>query len=333
MANNDFNGAFIKFHFFTGNRRRWFVISIAAAVLGYLGFSLWGGGQEVLAAFIRVGLTGILIALGLSLVNYSLRFLRWQLYLSKLGYPVATLPSALIYIAGFSLTTTPGKAGEILRGVFLKERGISYTSSTAAFVSERLSDLVAIVLLTLLGLAFYPEGEVVTLIGLFAVGLGLLMLSSADLLIPLLQRLDGHTDRLARTSYHLLKLLIEARHCHSPLLLLSSTFISLLAWSAEAYAFYLIVQGMGIDVSIDFAFYVYALSMLVGALSFLPGGLGSAEAVMIGLLIWSGMPEANAVAATIIIRLATLWFAVALGGVALLLGDSVFQKNIFSVKN
>lgn len=43
------------------------------------------------------------------------------------------------------------KAGELLRGIFLKTRGMPYKQSTAAFLSERLSDLVAVVLLAMLG--------------------------------------------------------------------------------------------------------------------------------------------------------------------------------------
>jgi uncharacterized protein (TIRG00374 family) len=65
------------------------------------------------------------------------------------------------------------------------------------------------------------------------------------------------------------------------------------------------------------AVFVYAFGMLVGGLSFLPGGLGSSEAVMIGLLMMHGFPESAAVTATLICRLATLWFAVGLGAVCL----------------
>ena len=58
--------------------------------------------------------------------------------------------------------------------------------------------------------------------------------------------------------------------------------------------------------------------MLAGALSFMPGGLGGAEAVMIALLTLNGVPMPVAVAATVFIRLATLWFAVVIGLVALI---------------
>ena len=72
-----------------------------------------------------------------------------------------------------------------------------------------------------------------------------------------------------------------------------------------------------LHISLEFAVFIYALSMLVGGLSFLPGGLGSAEAVMIALLILKGMAMPTAVAATVFIRLATLWFAVLIGLLAL----------------
>lgn len=302
--------------------------SIAVAALGYLAFSLWGGWHEVLVAFGTVGMAGLLVALALSLVNYSLRFVRWQLYLSALGYSMPTVPSGLIYIAGFALTTTPGKAGEMLRGVFLKGRGMPYTYSTAAFLSERLSDLVAIVLLSLMGISLHPQGGITLLVGVMGVSIGLLLLSRKNWLRALAERVSQRTGRVARIIHRLLLLLLEACCCHTPRLLFFATTLSLCAWSAEAYAFHLILHWMGTEVSLPFAFSVYALSMLAGALSFLPGGLGSAEAVMVGLLIWSGMPEAQAVAATVIIRLATLWFAVALGGLALLLGGRTLKGGI-----
>ncbi len=72
----------------SGWRYRAVVYSVVLSALGYLGFSLWGGWREVTAAVGQVGLVGILIALSLSLVNYGLRFLRWQAYLGAVGHAV-----------------------------------------------------------------------------------------------------------------------------------------------------------------------------------------------------------------------------------------------------
>jgi uncharacterized protein (TIRG00374 family) len=91
-----------------------------------------------------------------------------------------------------------------------------------------------------------------------------------------------------------------------------------LAWGAEGMALYWMLGWLGIPLDLVAALFVYAISMIAGALSFLPGGLGGAEGTMIGLLLASGAPQGQAVAATVLIRLTTLWFAVGLGLVALL---------------
>jgi uncharacterized protein (TIRG00374 family) len=96
-----------------------------------------------------------------------------------------------------------------------------------------------------------------------------------------------------------------------------ATALSLVAWGAEAFAFHLMLDWLGLQVDVAFAVFVYAAAMLAGALSFLPGGLGGAEATMVSLLLWLGQPQAPAVAATVLIRLTTLWFAVVLGLLAL----------------
>ncbi|AUM01054.1 hypothetical protein B4966_13510 [Rhodocyclaceae bacterium] len=300
---------------------RWLAITVALAALGYLGFSLWAGWQGIWRAISTVGVEGILIALVLSLLNYALRFLRWQKFLAALGHPMPAIFSGVIYVAGFALTTTPGKAGELLRAVFLRRHGIPYAHTMAAFVSERLSDSIAILLLAMLGFAIHPHGSVILVIGLLAIRLAIGLLTRAHLLSPWVQRHTGSKPVSSRVLHQLSEVLVKTRQCHTPVLLATATALSLPAWAAESYAFYLILTWMGQQVSLLYACSVYALSLLAGAISFLPGGLGGAEAAMVGLLLLSGVPEVEAIAATLIIRLVTLWFAVALGAIALMLGD------------
>lgn len=293
-------------------------LSVVASAVGYLLFSLWAGWQPVSHAVLAVGLGGTLLALGMSLVNYGLRFLRWQTYLKLMGHPLAWAPSWRIYLAGFALTTTPGKAGEALRGVLLKAHGVAWPTSFAAFFSERLSDLFAVVLLTLCGLSLYPQARPLIFLGLGLVGVGLLVLSQARLLVWLNARLATQPGCWARLLGTPVQVLMQAQRCHRPAVLAWTTALSVMAWSAEAMAFHWILGWMGADVPLAFAMFVYALAMLAGAISFMPGGLGGTEAVMVGLLVWKGMPGADAVAATVLIRLATLWFAVGLGALMLM---------------
>lgn len=303
--------------YLSGWRYRAVILSVVLSALGYLGFSLWGGWQAVSDAVVKVGVAGICIALFMSSVNYGLRFMRWQSYLRAVGHPIQWSPSLQIYLAGFALTTTPGKAGEALRGVLLKPLGVPYPQSFAAFFSERLSDLFGVVLLSLFGLSLYPDARPMIAVGVLLVLVGFIVLSQRRLIEWLASWIPGRNGKVIGLIKHLFHVLLQAQRCHRPGLLLSATVLSVLAWSAEALAFYWILQWMGADIPLTFAIFVYAMAMLAGAISFMPGGLGGAEAVMVGLLVWKGMPSADAIAATVLIRLATLWYAVAVGGVLL----------------
>lgn len=304
-----------------GWQRRAAIWSVALAAAAYLIVALWSGWHEVATAATKVGLVGGLVALGLSLANYALRFVRWQFYLRAMDHKIAHGPSLQIYVAGFALTTTPGKAGEALRGVLLLRWGVPFAKSLAAFLSERLSDLVAVVALTLVGLTTYPATQPMIALGTAAIGAVLLVISNKTVLSRLRAVAQG-PSRWRSLLRQLSEVLLQARRCHSPQLLAVATSLSLVAWAAEAWAFYLILHWMGLAVPIEFAVFVYAVSMLAGALSFMPGGLGGAEVAMVALLVMSGVSGAEAIAATVLIRLATLWFAVALGAVALMTTDT-----------
>lgn len=302
----------------SGWQYRVVILSVVLSAIGYLCFFLWGGWEAVISAVAKVGVAGIVIALLMSTLNYGLRFMRWQGYLKAFGHIVPWRPSLRIYLAGFALTTTPGKAGEALRGVLLKRWGVPFPQSFAAFFSERLSDLLAVVLLALLGLTLYPDGRLIVVIGVSLVVISLLVLSQRSLIERIAALVPAQSGKLTGLLHHLIQVLLEAQRCHRLGMLVASTLLSLLAWGAEAIAFYWVLNWMGADIPLAFAVFVYALSMLAGALSFMPGGLGGAEAVMVSLLVWKGMLSADAIAATILIRLATLWFAVGVGAVELM---------------
>ncbi|WP_282349057.1 lysylphosphatidylglycerol synthase transmembrane domain-containing protein [Pseudomonas sp. PS01301] len=303
--------------YLTGWRLKALILSVVGSALGYLGFSLWAGGAEILKAVSNVGLGGLLLALSMSCLNYALRFSRWQLYLKVLGEKVGAKDSFEIYIAGFALTTTPGKAGEALRGVFLKPLGVGYDKSFAVFISERLSDLCGVVALALLGISMYPQARSIVFVVAGIVTIGLAVLTSRTVINWIGVAADKSRGRIKSLLTSLYRMSVAAYDCHRPLVLASALIISIFAWGAEALAFYWILEFMGADIPLQIAIFIYALAMLAGAVSFMPGGLGGAEAVMVGLLTWKGMPVPDAVAATVLIRLATLWFAVAIGAIML----------------
>jgi uncharacterized protein (TIRG00374 family) len=100
----------------------------------------------------------------------------------------------------------------------------------------------------------------------------------------------------------------------SPLSLLGSVAFAALAWGLEGLAFALCLRVLGftgLGALPEVA--LYAASTVIGALVFLPGGIGLTEASLAGLLVVAGASGTVATTATVLIRLVTLWFPVALG--------------------
>ena len=70
---------------------------------------------------------------------------------------------------------------------------------------------------------------------------------------------------------------------------------------------------MGADIGFFMALAIFTFSTLAGGLTGAPGGVGGAEAAMVALLALEGIPLEVSVPATAIIRITTLWFAIAIG--------------------
>jgi uncharacterized protein (TIRG00374 family) len=302
----------------SGWRFRALLLIVLLSALGYLAFSLWGGWHEVVAAIVRIGFIGTAFALALSLVNYGVRFIRWQKYLELLGHRVYMSESLRIYIAGFGLTILPGKMGESIRSVFLKQHGVSYPESLAAFFAEHFTNLIVMLLLVAVGLWVYPQAQPVVMVLAVFILFILVVLQQ----IRWLKAIESFAQnklpaKLGKLAGHAIEIVLHSGRCFSLPMLLYGIALGTVAWGAEGLAFYYIMHTLGSDLSLPVALFIYAFSMLVGALSFLPGGLGGAEATMVALLMLNHVAQPQAVAATVLIRLATLWFAVGLGVIAL----------------
>lgn len=305
-------------HFISGQRFKILLVTVFLSVLGYILFTLWGGWDNVASAVSKVGPKGILVALCLSLVNYGLRFLRWQYFLGVLGHSVPWASSLRIYMSGFSLTTTPGKTGEAIRSIFLKDHGVPFRQTFGAFLAERLSDLLSVTILASVGLWIYPEARPILLIVVAMLAFIFFAVQNH----ALLQWLEKLAKKIFTEKFsHIIEFVLESiysfRSCFSAKVLSTSLCFGITAWVAEAAALFYILHLLGQDISFLTAVFIYGFSLVIGGITLLPGGLGGAEVTMLQLLIMRGVPAPIAVAATLVSRLTTLWFSVFLGLVAL----------------
>lgn len=185
------------------HHRRALALSMGLAALLYLGVVLFADREAVFAALWRISLPVLVALFALSLLNYLLRFWRWQHYIAAFGHFLPWWRHFLYYLAGFTLTVTPAKAGEAVRSLYLYQYGVSYAQSLAALFVERLLDVLAMSLLALLILLARPDyAWLVILAWVLTVPLGWLITRTwlPDKLRVLGQgyRYGHQCDRLAR---------------------------------------------------------------------------------------------------------------------------------------
>lgn len=300
----------------TGARR--LLIGIALGVAVFAGMSIYADLGELGDRLAGFGWWAFAAALGLALCNYALRFVRWSLYLRRAELTVPAGSSALIFVSGFALSVTPGKLGELIKSYLLRaEHQIPLARSAPVVVAERVTDLLALLVLSLAGVAAYGIAVEAVVAGAAVVGFVLLALAWPRLGHALI-RLVTRPRKLQPLGTRLLEFYDGLVALVHPATLAWSTALAAVAWLCECIGFALIVSAFpGAAVPLGLATLIYAATTIAGALSFLPGGLVVTEAAMTGLLVSSGIDEPSAAAATILTRLATLWFAVALGVVAM----------------
>ncbi|MDB4990200.1 MAG: Integral rane protein [Myxococcaceae bacterium] len=271
------------------------------------------------------------IALSLVLGNYALRFMRWQYLLHRIGVVVPTLTSALVFLAGFIMSVTPGKMGEVYKSLLLSEyRGISIPRTASVVVAERLLDLVALVFLVSLGSTAFEHGRAVAVVGGAVVALivlGCTVRSIGEFGL-------GRLEQLRFTARFVPKLreAYDALHALTrPAPFFVGGLYAVCGWTLECLATWYLVRGFqGTSIGWDGATFGYAAGTLAGALAMLPGGLGVAEVGMAGLFRAASpsLSVATATAATILVRLSTLWFGVLLGALALFVLRATHQKYV-----
>jgi uncharacterized protein (TIRG00374 family) len=251
--------------------------------------------------------------LALSLVNYGLRFARWEIYLKELEITLPWRTSLAIFLVGFVLSITPGKAGELGKAWLVRELGGGKARrAVAAVIAERITDLLGMILLAGLGALAFPWGRWPAIAAFTACGVAVAILSwagAARRILKMAEHLPGIRGRIEVLE----EVYDRFRSLLRPPILAATAALSIFAWGAEGLGFAIVAGAYAPDTSWLAAIFNYSASTLIGALSMLPGGLLASEGSLAALLGAQGLDTAAAASATLIIRAATLWFAVLLG--------------------
>lgn len=295
------------------------LLIVLLSVLLYGAVVAVSGYDQIRDSLSRFRWSSLAAALTLASLNYGLRFCKWQYYLRRVGVRgVKRLDSLLIFLSGFVLTVSPGKVGEVFKSLVLeKTHGIEMSRTAPIVIAERLTDVIAIVVLVAIGSTGFEGGLYWAAAGSAAVVFALALIFAerpAEFVFRTLEarRIVSRWVPKLRAGQRSLQGMTTLPNLVYPVAL------SVAGWGLEGFALHCLLDGFNSAPEFSFSLFFYATSTLAGALIPVPGGLGVTESILLQQLVHVGAVAVPvATASMLLIRLTTLWWAVVVGFVAL----------------
>ncbi len=263
------------------NIRRSLLIAIGTAVgfvaiFGIATFII--GFDAVLTQFKRLSIGAIATFFVIWAGAVSTRIWRWYMLSRRMGLTVPLGRIAAYYIAGFALTTTPGRVGEAFRlWLLARLHKVPYIKSMPVLIADRVSDLYCLLSLCLIGLVsffdFGAEKFGALVIPALIVAVVLVALASRPRrLIPMVNwgyaLLGKRGPRLFAGIRRTLRLLHTLFEFHT----FWTTFaVALIGWTLEVLMLFLILRELGAEVPFLMATFIVGASLAGGRAS-LPAG-------------------------------------------------------------
>lgn len=255
----------------------------------------------------------------LALVDYGLRYLRWEVLLRQVGRgQLDRFTGVLAYCAGSLLIFTPARVGEVAKSVYARDFfGIPIAASLPILVAERLNDVAVMAVLGGLGLLLLGETS-----ALWLAGATLSVILVAVALVSFLSNRWAHGQTRWRNINSRLRTILSLanqsrRVLLTPVALAANLGLGTLAWAIQVSIYSLSIAASGTPLHPQLlmgALAVYPLASLAGSLSLLPAGLLATEVGLVGLgVLLGGLPTEVAVLAALLTRAMTLGIVVAAG--------------------
>jgi uncharacterized protein (TIRG00374 family) len=299
--------------------RRKFLYSLVFALLVYIALALYSDWEQLTSALQGFPWLWLVPVIGLTLVNYVGRCLRWHWYLRLLGSPIQFRDSVRTFGVGMLMVMTPGKAGEFLKPYMVRNvTGTPMSVTAPAILAERMLDGMAMLILAAAGLFVFPN-TTARLVAALVVGVFLVFIMVVQIRplalwglgwgerLPLVKRFASDLHRL----YESTRIVFGLRN------LLIALTVGAVCWAAEGVAYYLVLVGFGAPAGAQtllVAVFIFCISTVIGAAVAMPGGLGGVEGSLVALSVQIlALSTAEATAAALLIRFCTLWFGVLIG--------------------
>ncbi len=264
------------------------------------------------------------IILILIFTSWIVLFLRWVLLLKNYDVIIPLKDNFLIFFTGYAFAISPGKSGELIKSIILKEKFNVKRSTTVPIVlAERFYDIVGALIIALFGIVFLGTDFLPILIG-SAVILGLIFtIVYSKFIFNLFLNIFSKINFLSKfiepikDSQEILKTSTKGK------IAITSILLTILYRLIESLGVFVILMAFDIDILHYLSVAaIYATSIILGNISLIPGGIGVTEVSLTGLFSLQGIEVSIAVVLAIVIRFFTLWYAVVVGFIAMKISNA-----------
>ena len=284
---------------------------ILASVIIYLIIGIYADLEKLTQAMKEFYWPYLFILFALTTVNYLLRYIKWDFFLKKAGIHLNLKENLFVFFSGLSMIITPGKMGEIWKAWLIKDiKGVELSKTIPVVIVERITDVLGLVILSLFGILYYKQSTDLILIFALLTLIFFTSIKSKRISNKIISTLETKMEKYAENIRTMHK---TFQKITTPKDLIIMSLLSAFAWFFECLGMYLVVLGFQQSINIILATFIFSFASLAGAISMIPGGLGVAEATILGFLQLYGIPQTTSAGIAIIVRLGTLWYGALMG--------------------
>ena len=257
--------------------------------------------------------------------------IRWRFLLKTCKIDIPLTKSIFVFFSGLALEITPGQVGALIKSQILKTTSNVPRTKTAAIVLvEKLYDLIGAIIATALGIIILGLDFYLIVIAITVLAVILFFMYSRFTFELFFKRIIK-TKLFSKYIENISEFYDTVQESTNVKVATISILLAVLYWFIIAGAAYYTLIGFDINV-LDYLkiLAIYSTSALLGAISFIPGGLGVTEGTLAGLLTLEGIDVSMALILSVMIRVFTFWSTITVGFVSLkFTGGFSFKKNSF----
>jgi uncharacterized protein (TIRG00374 family) len=216
------------------------------------------------------------------------------------------------------MTITPGHVGELIKSQLIKTiYNITRTKTAPIIFVEKFYDLTGAIIASIIGIIILGMDTSLILISVSILIVIIFLIYYRPIFEFILKRVTK-TKFFSKYSENISDSYEIVRNSTTPQISLISFGLSILYWIIISVAVHFILLSFGIEsVSILKTISIYSSSVVIGAISFIPGGLGITEGSLIGLFSLEGIDISLALILSVMIRILTMWYSVSIGFICL----------------